>query len=132
VTRGGGYLIEVEPGSLDLDRFTRLVEEGRRARWRHSYRERPRGQLMLALYREGRQAEALEAYRDARTALVEGLGIEPGPRLRELHAAILAQDPRWTAPPPPHRPDAMGRPRPRCGACGRRLRDWRSSCSRPC
>ena len=48
---------------------------------------------MLALYREGRQAEALEAYGDARSALVDGLGIEPGPRLQELHRAILAQDP---------------------------------------
>lgn len=165
VTRGGGYLIEVEDGALDLQRFQRLVDAGREAMgagepglaeerlsealqlWRgppfaglgddrfarveaerlndlrldaleerieaelalgrepeaiaeleplvahHPYRERPRAQLMLALYRGGRQAEALEAYRDARTALVENLGIEPGPRLQELHSAILAQDP---------------------------------------
>jgi YVTN family beta-propeller protein len=164
VTRGGGYLIELEPGALDLDRFRKLVDEGRHALetgepgraeerlrealqlWRgppfaqlrddafarfegerladlrldameerieaelalgreseaigelealvarHPYRERPRAQLMLALYREGRQAEALEAYRDARSALVDGLGIEPGPRLQEMHRAILAQD----------------------------------------
>jgi DNA-binding SARP family transcriptional activator/tetratricopeptide (TPR) repeat protein len=58
----------------------------------HPLRERPRGQLMLALYRSERQAEALEAYQAARHALVEGLGIEPGRQLRELHQAILRQD----------------------------------------
>ncbi|MGZ4354361.1 MAG: BTAD domain-containing putative transcriptional regulator, partial [Gaiellaceae bacterium] len=61
-------------------------------------RERLRAQLMLALYREGRQAEALAAYREARTALVEELGIEPGPELRELEAAILRQDEALTRP----------------------------------
>jgi DNA-binding SARP family transcriptional activator len=48
---------------------------------------------MLALYRSERQAEALEAYQDARRALVEELGVEPGRALRELHQAILNQDP---------------------------------------
>ena len=57
------------------------------------YRERLRAQLMLALYRCDRQAEALQAYQDARRKLVEELGIEPGERLRELERAILAQDP---------------------------------------
>jgi len=56
-------------------------------------RERPRGQLMLALYRSGRQAEALDAYRAARDVLVEELGIEPGRELHRLHEAILKQDP---------------------------------------
>ena len=51
----------------------------------HPLRERPRGQLMLALYRSGRQAEALEAYHAARRSLVDELGIEPGRQLRELH-----------------------------------------------
>ena len=55
--------------------------------------ERLRGQLMLALYRCGRQAEALEAFRTARAVSVEELGIEPGRQLQELHAAILRQDP---------------------------------------
>jgi DNA-binding SARP family transcriptional activator len=56
-------------------------------------RERLRGQLMLALYRSGRQAEALEAYTVARRALVDGIGIEPSRELRDLHQAILNQDP---------------------------------------
>ena len=55
-------------------------------------RERIRGQLMLALYRSGRQAEALEAYQAARHALVEELGIEPERALRDLHQAVLKQD----------------------------------------
>jgi DNA-binding SARP family transcriptional activator len=59
---------------------------------RHPLRDRPRGQLMLALYRCGRQAEALQAYRDGRRTLVDELGIEPGKRLQELEQAILRQD----------------------------------------
>jgi DNA-binding SARP family transcriptional activator/tetratricopeptide (TPR) repeat protein len=64
----------------------------------HPYRERPRAQLMLALYRCDRQADALQAYQDARRQLVEELGIEPGERLRQLERAILAQDPALAAP----------------------------------
>ena len=59
----------------------------------HPLRERTREQLMLSLYRAGRQSEALAVYRAGRAALVDELGIEPGPALRELHQAILSQDP---------------------------------------
>ena len=61
-------------------------------------RERLHAQRMLALYRCGRQADALAAYREARRALVEHAGIEPGPELRRLHEAILAQDAALEAP----------------------------------
>jgi DNA-binding SARP family transcriptional activator len=59
----------------------------------HPLRERLHGQRMLALYRCGRQAEALEAYREARRRLVDQIGVEPSPELRRLHEAILRQDP---------------------------------------
>ena len=55
-------------------------------------RERLRGQLIVALYRSGRQADALEAYRDAKRTLDEELGLEPSPALRELERAILTHD----------------------------------------
>ena len=178
LTRPPGYLLRVEFEELDLKRFERLVEEGRRALahdaperavallrealalWRgralgdveyepfaqaeaqrleelrlaavedeieaelalgghtaavprlqslvaeHPLRERLRAQLMLALYRCGRQAEALQAYRDARIYLVDELGLEPSPMLRELEQDILAHrqnlqasEPVWAPPP---------------------------------
>jgi WD40 repeat protein/DNA-binding SARP family transcriptional activator len=63
-------------------------------------RERLAGQLMLALYRCGRQVEALEEYRRARERLVEEIGVEPGPDVRRLHEAILRQDPSLEPPSP--------------------------------
>jgi len=164
-TRSPGYVAHVEPDSLDLHGFERLVEEGRSllarglaadaserlsealALWRgpaladfayesfaqtaiarleeirlaavelridsdlvlgrhdelvgelealvgeHPLRERLRRGLMTALYRSGRQAEALEAYQDARRVLVDQLGIEPSTALQELERAILRHDP---------------------------------------
>ena len=67
----------------------------------HPYRERLHAHLMLALYRCDRQADALQAYQEARRRLIEDLGIEPGERLRELERAILAQDPTLMLPEVP-------------------------------
>src|SRR5215216_4816984 len=74
-----------------LARIDELVAE-------HPLRERLHAQRMLALYRSGRQADALAAYRGARATLVEEIGVEPGPELRRLHEAILAQDPALELP----------------------------------
>src|SRR5215203_5493463 len=76
---------------LALGRHAQLTGELAQLVAAHPLRERLHGQLMLSLYRAGRQADALQAYRDARDALVERLGIEPGHELRELERAILAQ-----------------------------------------
>jgi DNA-binding SARP family transcriptional activator/tetratricopeptide (TPR) repeat protein len=77
---------------LGLGRHVELVSELDALVQAEPLRERPRAQLMLALYRSGRQADALAAYRAARETLVDELGIDPGPDLRELEAAILRQD----------------------------------------
>ncbi|HEU6443562.1 MAG TPA: BTAD domain-containing putative transcriptional regulator [Gaiellaceae bacterium] len=172
VTRGSGYALHLDPGSLDLNRFEQLLEEGRRALarkdaqeasetlrealalWRgppladftfesfaqteiarleerrlvgleerieadlalgrhadlvgelealsakYPLRERLRGQLMLALYRSDRQSEALRVYQESRRMFVDELGIEPGPRLRQLERAILEQDSALDLPRP--------------------------------
>jgi DNA-binding SARP family transcriptional activator len=158
VTRAPGYLIRVETGELDLERFEKLVDRGDNdalhealSLWRgpaladialgafpeaeiarleelrlaalerridsdlelgrhaelvgelekliadYPLRERLRAQLMLALYRSGRQAEALSVYQHARKALVDELGIEPGLDLQELERAILSHDPSLAA-----------------------------------
>jgi WD40 repeat protein/DNA-binding SARP family transcriptional activator len=155
-TKAPGYLLRVEEGELDLERFERLHAEGRHADalslWRgpplaefaferfaqpeiarleelrlvcledridedlasgrhsglvgeleslvneHPLRARLRVQLMLALYRSGRQAEALDVYQDGRRILVDELGIEPSGELRELQQAILNQDPALDLP----------------------------------
>jgi DNA-binding SARP family transcriptional activator len=167
VTRAPGYMIRVEAGELDLDRFEQLVEEARGKDaapaaamlrdalrlWRgppladldgsvalpergqleeqrlsalehridaelelglHSdqvpelealvredpLRERRRAQLMLALYRSGRQAEALDVYSKGRRLLADELGLEPGDELRRLERAILEHDPALAAADP--------------------------------
>jgi YVTN family beta-propeller protein len=180
LTKGHGYLLQVEPGELDLERFSEMAERGRDALaagqpeqaasvlrdalelWRgppldefayapfaqatiaqleelhlaavedrveadlaldrarelvgglrdlverHPLRERLRGQLMLALYRSGRQAEALEAYEEFRRALSHELGLEPGPGLERLQLAILARDPALDVPVNAAASDASG------------------------
>jgi DNA-binding SARP family transcriptional activator len=75
---------------LRLGEDDTVVPELRRMIERYPLRERPCGQLMTALYRTGRRAEALEVYRDARRRLVDQLGLEPGAELRRVHAQILA------------------------------------------
>ena len=89
------YLAAVEDridADLLLGAHAGLVSELEALVARHPFRERLRAQLMLALYRCGRQADALQAYRDARRALAEELGIEPGRPLQELEQSILRQD----------------------------------------
>jgi peptide/nickel transport system substrate-binding protein len=182
-TRGQGYLLALQPDELDLDRFERLLSDGREllaegeaghaadalraalALWRgpplsdfasepfaqgeiarleelhlaaleerieadlalarhaelvseldalvreHPLRERLRAQLMLALYRSGRQADALAAYQQARRTLVEELGLEPGRRLQELEGAILSQDAELDLPGKPTLPRVRARRR---------------------
>jgi DNA-binding SARP family transcriptional activator len=78
---------------LQLGRHEEVVPQLEALIPEHPYRERLRAHLMLALYRCDRQADALQAYHDARRTLIGELGIEPGERLRELERAILAQDP---------------------------------------
>ena len=82
---------------LVLGRHDELVGELEALVAEHPLRERLQMYLMTALYRSGRQAEALDAYKDARRALVDELGIDPSPALQELERAILRQDPRWTS-----------------------------------
>jgi DNA-binding SARP family transcriptional activator len=83
---------------LALGLHARVVAELEDLVAEHSFRERLRAQLMLALYRDGRQTEALDVYRRAREEFVAELGLEPGPALRELQQAILRQDPSLDAP----------------------------------
>jgi DNA-binding SARP family transcriptional activator len=83
---------------LALGRHAQLVGELEALVAEHPLRERLHAQLMLALYRSSRQSEALAVYRDARTTLVDELGIEPGSTLREMEAAILRHDPSLDAP----------------------------------
>ena len=193
-TRAGGYLVRIDPGALDADRFEDLLERGRRllaedaaeeaagvlrealGLWRgpaladfqydsfardaiarleelrvialeqrltsdlalgrhaeavtelervvreHPLREGPRRLAMLALYRSGRQADALAAYQDARRVLVDELGLEPSQALQQLEKAILVQDPTLELPAPaapavvrPQLASTLAAACPRCG-----------------
>ncbi|HET6946131.1 MAG TPA: AfsR/SARP family transcriptional regulator [Gaiellaceae bacterium] len=93
-----GALEERIEADLALGRHGELVSDLEALVAEHPLRERLRAQLMLALYRSSRQSEALAVYRDARSTLVDELGIEPGSTLREMEAAILRHDPSLDAP----------------------------------
>lgn len=94
--------IEVGRAADVIEDLTALVAE-------HPLREELWAQLMTALYRTGRRADALETYGKARTRLDEEVGVPPGPRLRDLHAAMLRDAPSLT---PPDQPAARGRTAP--------------------
>jgi DNA-binding SARP family transcriptional activator len=85
---------------LALGRHDRLVGELRALTGKHPFHERFWGQLMVALYRCGRPAEALEAYGEVSASLRTRLGVCPGPEVRDLHTAILRDDPRLSSTPP--------------------------------
>jgi predicted ATPase/DNA-binding SARP family transcriptional activator len=96
---------------LALGRHAEVVAQLETLIGEQPYREGLRAQLMLALYRCDRQADALQAFQDARRTLVEDLGIEPGERLRMLERGILDQDPSLAAPEPPEiAPPPVSRP----------------------
>jgi DNA-binding SARP family transcriptional activator len=111
---------------LALARHREVVSELEALVARHPLRERLRGQLMLALYRCDRQAEALQVYQDTRLALVEGLGLEPSRAIVELEQAILRQDAALDVLPPEGQPpaeaaeaDSIRAPRPKADFVGR-------------
>ncbi len=88
---------------LESGRYAELVAELEALVDEHPLRERLHRQLVVALYRAGRQAEALEAYRAARTRLIDELGVEPTPELQALEHAILTHDAALQAPVAPRR-----------------------------
>jgi DNA-binding SARP family transcriptional activator len=87
-----GVIEERIDAEIELGRHAELLGELEARVAEHPLRERLRAQLMLALYRSGRQSDALHAYQEARRVLLEELGIDPGPALQRLHGAILRQD----------------------------------------
>src|SRR2546421_614581 len=105
---------------LALGRHDELVPELERLIAAEPYREHARAQHALALYRSGRQAEALAACRAARELLVEELGVDPGPELQELERRILRHDPALAAPEAPA-PALLRLPTPPTPLVGRRL-----------
>jgi peptide/nickel transport system substrate-binding protein len=103
---------------LALGRHEQVLPELESLVAAHPLRERLQGQLLVGLYRSGRQAEALEAYRAARRRFVDELGVEPGPELQALERRILRHDPALQSPARPGRPIADTRTR-RLGRRGR-------------
>ena len=108
---------------LRLGRHADALAELERLVAEHPLRERLRALLVLALYRSGRQADALACHADGRRVLVDELGLEPGPELRDLQARILAHDPSLAPPAEEEAPPRLGaraadghdRPRRRAG-----------------
>lgn len=96
---------------LHLGDYADAIVELERLVAAHPLRERFHAQLILALYRSGRQAEALAAYQHVRSVLVHELGAEPGAELRELHQRMLTGDPALAVPAPA--PAAAGEAVPR-------------------
>lgn len=91
---------ELIDAELALGRHAAVVGELRGVVLEHPFREHPRAQLMLALYRLGRHSEALDVYRDGRRLMIEEIGLEPGLELRDLQDAILRRDPALDHPAP--------------------------------
>lgn len=109
-------LEELVDAELELGRHAEVVSELTALVAAHPLSERLRGQLILALYRCGRQAEALDVYRETRRLLDDELGLEPSPALRELERAILRHDPELAPAkrlPQPGSPGGRARPAPR-------------------
>lgn len=112
---------------LALGRHAEVITELESLTAEHAFRERFHAQLMLALYRSGRQADALDAYRRARHALVEDLGLDPSPSLQRLEARILAHDPAlqpkgydpFSSPAEPKGPGPLSLPAPTTPLLGR-------------
>jgi DNA-binding SARP family transcriptional activator len=96
-----GVLEDRIAADLEVEVDSELVAEVESLVRRHPLRERLRAQLMLALYRSGRQADALTSYHDARRTLVDELGIEPGPELQALYGSILRQERSLVRQAPP-------------------------------
>ena len=114
VGRAAAHLEELRLAALEdrieadlaLGRHATLVAELEELVAREPYRERPRRQLMVALYRSGRQADALQSYTEARRTFVDELGTEPPRELQEAHRAVLNRDPALDAPAGAERPPA--------------------------
>ncbi|MPZ28725.1 MAG: AAA family ATPase [Micromonosporaceae bacterium] len=108
-----GLLEQLFAAELALGHHAELVSELAAAAAANPLREELAGQLMRALYRSNRRADALRVYQDLRARLAEELGTDPCADLRELHATILRGEP---VPPPPPRPSAAGPPEPVAGS----------------
>ncbi|HST19467.1 MAG TPA: BTAD domain-containing putative transcriptional regulator [Gaiellaceae bacterium] len=106
--------------ALQLGRHDDVLAEIEQLVAEHPYRERLREQWILALYRAGRQKDALDAYRDTRALLIDELGVEPGPALQELERAVLRQDESLAAPAAPSAAP-LRLPTPPTRLVGRRL-----------